>query len=209
MMKLKLCHFPLTSTALACALNLFACVSKESVQPIPPSSDSPDLTGRWTSDCNSASATQGATLDFEFTKSDWAVDYTVFADKQCSAKFLTVRISGPYLIGDKSSTVVGAYEARFGFSSKTITPHIDAAAQFLTSAAGCGQAGFASGRGMDIGMTGCPNLGQRPIADCGADYDLVKIELGRVIFGDRPADNNMCTEALRPKVLSKVSSIRK
>jgi hypothetical protein len=45
-------------------------------------------------------------------------------------------------------------------------------------------------------------LGQQPISACGQDYDLVRLDEGELMFGARPADNNMCTEARRPAEMS-------
>jgi hypothetical protein len=178
------------------------------VSPVSPSAAKPNPVGRWVSACSPSSPTQGAILDFNISASDWAIDYTVFGDTTCTTKFLTVRIEGTYTVGDKSS-VADAYDAKFGFSRKSVTPHLDAAAQFLSSAAGCAQAGFVTGTAKDISATGCANLGQRPIASCAADYDLIKINGNTMTFGDRPVDNDMCTEAKRPKALSKNSVMRK
>jgi hypothetical protein len=57
-----------------------------------------------------------------------------------------------------------------------------------------------------VGASGCANLGQRPISACAADYDLVALDGDKLTFGNRPADNDMCTEAKRPKALSPLSS---
>ena len=55
---------------------------------------------------------------------------------------------------------------------------------------------------LDYGPTpgGCAGLGAYPVADCPADYDIVKLsEDGTELsFGARPADNNMCTPENRP-----------
>ncbi len=64
------------------------------------------------------------------------------------------------------------------------------------------------------GATGNPaaysaGLGQRPIASCPADYDLVKVENDALVFGSRPADNDMCSSEKRPTSLSALSSKRK
>jgi hypothetical protein len=187
---------------------LAACQSAPPSLPSESAASKPNAAGHWVSGCSPSSSTQGAVLDFDIGAVNWAIDYTVFGDQTCTTKFLAVRIEGTYTIGDKSS-VPGAYDARFGFARKMVTPHMDAAAQFLTSAAGCAQAGFTTGVAKDISGTGCANLGQRPISSCAADYDLVKVDANQITFGDRPADNDMCTEAKRPKALSKNAVPRK
>jgi hypothetical protein len=168
----------------------------------------PDLAGRWKSACTPMSASQWFVLDFDISRSTWAVDYAVFADSGCATKFLTVRIEGPYELGVASSTVPGAFDAKFGFTKKAITPHLPAAADFLASAGGCGAAGFTAGEAKDIGTTGCAGLGQRPISACSADYDIARLDGDVLTFGERPADNDMCSEGKRPKALAAVSSKR-
>jgi hypothetical protein len=191
-------------------LSLFAitlgCASN-GAPPASPGQTAPSLVGRWKSACTPMSDTQAFALDFDIAASTWKLDYVVFGDKTCSAKFFTVHIEGPYAIGAASTVVPGAYDARFAFDKKTITPHGAAAAQFLSSDMGCKLA-FTDGVATDVGGSGCANLGQYPIAKCAADYDVVKIEGDALHFGDRPKDNDMCTEAKRPRALSPLGSAR-
>jgi hypothetical protein len=165
------------------------------------SASGPAIAGKWRSDCTPMGNGQAFLLDFDIGEKDWALDYVVHADDKCATKFLTVRIEGPYEIGG-ASTVPSAHEARFGFSKKSVVPHLDAAASFLESEKGCAVPGFSVGQPKDISATGCANLGQRPIAQCAADYDLVHVEGSELHFGDRPKDNDMCSEDKRPKGLA-------
>lgn len=206
----------LTLAVLAAAAPLAACGDAGSPAPAdvdagavtPDAPVAPDLAGRWKSACTPMSATQGFVLDFDLQAATWAVDYTVFGDAGCASPFLTVRIEGPYALTAPSAAVPGAWDARFGFTRKAITPHVDAAAQYLGSAGGCGLTGFAVGAARDVSVDGCPNLGQRPIGACDADYDLAKLDGATLTFGSRPADNDMCTPAKRPTALSQVSVTR-
>ena len=136
------------------------------------------------------SDTQGSQLDFDIQAANWAVDYAVYGDKECKTKFFTVRIEGPYALGGASAAGAGIFDGKFSFAKKSVTPHNDAAAK-------------------DISESGCAKLGQRPLKDCGADFDLVKVEGDVLTFGERPADQDMCTEAKRPKALSKLSMKKK
>ena len=89
----------------------------------------------------------------------------------------------------------GAREATFGFSSKTVTGHMDAALAVINGA--CGVEGTAVDAPLDI-SGGCAGLGAYPIADCASDHDIVKLVDGVLHFGSRPQDNNMCTAEKRP-----------
>lgn len=153
-------------------------------------------------------AQQGFSLTFDLATSTWGLDYAVLGDTACTAPFFTVRIEGPYEVGAPSATVPGANDARFAFTKKTITPHVDTAAQFLSSAQGCGRPGFAVSQASDVTDLGCAALGQYPRSKCAADYDVVAVSGDVIRFGERPADNDMCTEDKRPKALSQVGSRR-
>jgi hypothetical protein len=179
------------------------------VEPAKAPAAPPSVVGGWKTACTPMSDKQGFSLDFDIQAANWAVDYAVFADKDCKTKFFTVRIEGPYALGGASAAGAGIFDGKFSFAKKSVTPHNDAAAKFLASAEGCNTAGFKSGTAKDISESGCAKLGQRPLKDCGADFDLVKVEGDVLTFGERPADQDMCTEAKRPKALSKLSMKKK
>ena len=104
---------------------------------------------------------------------------------------MTSRLEG------SSAVEEGAREGTFGFTTKTVTPNIGDAVDFVNTA--CGVTDAAEGVAYDI-TGGCAGLGAYPVADCPADYDIVKLnEDGTELsFGARPADNNMCTPRDRP-----------
>jgi len=172
-----------------------------------PAAAAPDVAGRWKSACTPSTAPQAFTLDFTIADPAWSVDYAVYADAACAEKLLTVHIEGTYAIGAPSA-VAGAYDARFAFTRKVVTPHVDAATQLLASPEGCARDGFVTGAPTDVSDAGCAGLGQRPVAACPADYDIVRVADGGLTFGLRPADNDMCTPDKRPKALAPVTSGR-
>lgn len=199
-----------TLFALATSTLLCACgASSPSPQPETAGpSASPDLSGRFRSACVDPGGGQAITLDFVLTRTDWKLDYVTYRDAACKAPFVTVHIEGPYALGEKSATVPGAWNGRFGFSKKTVTPHGDAAVAFLASDKGCRDVSFTKDAPRDILESGCAGLGQRPGATCSADYDLVSLDGDTLRFGDRPKDNDMCTEAKRPTALSALAITR-
>ncbi|MBX3248237.1 MAG: hypothetical protein KF901_13745 [Myxococcales bacterium] len=173
----------------------------------------PSLDGRWSSDCLPSPQADGSTqyfrLDFDLASARWDLDYVVHGDPACEVPLVTVSIAGPYTLERPSPTVAGAWEARFGFERKTIRPEVDGLRDFLNSLDGCGEAEFETGVAQDVFASGCPAFGQYPESVCPADYDLVKRE-GQVLrFGERPADNDMCTPEKRPTTLSPVENRRR
>jgi hypothetical protein len=155
------------------------------------------LNGTWTGPCFASPQGDGSynQLTFRMTTTDWDLDYGAFGDDACTAKFLTVNIQGPYELGSASSVAPGAREGKFGFATKTVTPHMDAAVGVINGA--CGVTDAAVGEPFDL-SAGCAGLGAYPIQECGSDYDIVMLSGDTLHFGSRPADNNMCTPDKRP-----------
>ena len=177
-----------------------------------PANTPPDLAGRWVSACVPNPQADGSTQYFQLTfnieSARWAVDYVVHGDAVCSVPLLTVQIAGPYLLESPSVAVAGAWEGRFGFDARTVRPEVDGLRDFLRGLEGCGDGAFETGVASDTLAVGCPGLGQYPAADCGEEFDIVRLEGDTLTFGARPADNNMCTAALRPTALSPVVNRR-
>ena len=117
--------------------------------------------------------------------------------------FMTVNIAGDYTLEGLSGVddgVMGDDTSRnavFGFTTKTATAHMEDAVAVINGA--CAVTDVAVDTPLDI-TGGCAGLGAYPIADCPADYDIVKLTEGNgsLGFGLRPEDNNMCTEDKRP-----------
>jgi len=171
------------------------------------SSSALDLTGRWRNACTPNGQGGGFSLDFEFTRGEWRLDYVTYAEPTCATRSVTVHIDGPYELGAASAAVPGAYEGVFRFTRKTVTAHNDGAVAFLNGAAAC-PGPFVVDSARDISASGCGGLGQQPISQCGQDFDLVSISGDSLRFGQRPADNNLCTVERRPAALSMLASQR-
>jgi len=189
---------------LALASLLTACGAPQTPAPAAPAA--PDLTGRWTSACIPNGSGQHIQLRFAMTARDWTLDYVTYADAACATPFVTARIEGPYELGAPSA-VAGAFDGTFRFTRKTLRAHGAMAAGFLSSPQGCGRA-FAADTDVDITAQGCAGLGQQPVSACGQDYDLVSVDGDSLRFGQRPADNNMCTTERRPTALSPLAMTR-
>jgi hypothetical protein len=194
-------HRTLSASLLAFA----ACGGSAPVAPDAPTSPVPDLAGRWGSGCIDPGSGSALRLTFGLTATAWALDYESFADAACQVPVLQVHIDGPYSITRPSPSVAGAYEGRFAFAQKTVTPASADAVSFLEQA--CGGGTFAVGVASDL-SAGCAGLGAYPIASCPADFDLVARAGDLLQFGERPGDNNMCTEDRRPTALSPVQLVR-
>ena len=156
-----------------------------------------DLVGTWVGPCFASPSGDGSfnQLTFRMTETEWDLDYVAHGDENCTAKFLTVNIKGPYELGEASSVAEGAREGTFSFASKTVTGHMDAALGVINGA--CGVTDTAVDAPLDL-AGGCAGLGAYPIAECAADNDIVMVKDNNLHFGARPADNNMCSPDKRP-----------
>lgn len=170
--------------------------------------EAPSIAGHWESECLPNEREQFFRLIFDLTDTDWELDYVVHGDAACSVPLVTVHVEGAYELTAPSLAVPGAWEARFGFDAKTITPHADPIRDYLASIEGCGAAEWQTGVAQDVYQTGCSGFGQYPRERCDADYDLVRLEGGALSFGQRPADNDMCTPERRPTAISPVALAR-
>ena len=201
-----------TTLLLAAALPLAACGGAQSKAPRTPDENAgtgpakPEIIGTWQSACAPSPQPDGSTsyfrLDFDIAADIWKLDYTVHGNAECSAPLLTVHIEGPYEIGQPSESVDGAHEAVFGFSDKTLTPHVQPLADMLSGMGQCGAGAWTAGEAQSVYETGCAGLGQRPKSACSADHDLVKVEGDTLHFGKRPDDNDMCSPERRPTALN-------
>ena len=129
------------------------------------------------------------------TETEWDLDYVAHGAAGCTSSFLTVNIQGEYSLEGESDAAEGAREAVFGFSTKTVTGHMEQALEVINGA--CGVTDTAVDVALDI-SGGCAGLGAYPIAECAADYDIVFLSGNTLQFGARPADNNMCSADKRP-----------
>jgi hypothetical protein len=173
----------------------------------------PDVAGQWTSGCLAAKQADGSTqytsLDFDIAQTGageghWAVDFRIHSDPKCATGFLTVHIDGPYRFLEPSDVVKGAWDVLFSFDERLVTPENEAALGFLQSLGPCGDGHFEVGKATDVYPAGCAALGQYPKSQCDADHDLAWTNGSELRFGQRPADNDLCTDAKRPTELSSV-----
>ncbi|MEL6339894.1 MAG: hypothetical protein AAFQ65_08290 [Myxococcota bacterium] len=109
--------------------------------------------------------------------------------------------TGPSFLAaeEESPEVEGAFNAIFYEEQKLLTLVTDDTE--LIAAFGLERCGLVTDEESDISADGC--AGWRPVAECGADHDLLMLtDAGGLRFGERPADNDMCTADRRPTSLT-------
>jgi predicted small secreted protein len=137
------------------------------------------------------------TRAFTFRDGHWTLDFTLALDAAMQRPVFRFRTGGPYAIG-APAMVPGAFEAVFFEDSKHVTLLTgDAVTAAAFGLAGCN---LTAGAEADISITGCARW--KPVAECREDHDLLAQDsAGRLYFGVRPRDNDMCSAARRPTAL--------
>lgn len=141
---------------------------------------------------------------FTLTQKEWTLHFQAFGDAACTAKLFTARVEGPYTLLQDSAQVPGATEGNFQFARQYMTAYVQPVADWFQGAK-CGSGPWKVGEEKETSTTGCVFL--RPVAACGTDHDVVKVEGKQLFFGRRPADNDMCTPDKRPQALAEVAVV--
>jgi len=137
------------------------------------------------------------TREFVFSDGQWSLTFIHALDPAMTQRTFQFRTGGAYRVGDASAVVAGAFQTVFDEDWKhltLLTPVPDIAA-----AMGMADCGLTVNLEADISDTGC--AAWRPVADCGQDHDLLALSDAGLHFGQRPADNDMCTADRTPTAL--------
>ncbi|MFP2931489.1 hypothetical protein ACLESO_41150 [Pyxidicoccus sp. 3LG] len=168
-----------------------------------------DLAGRWDSPtCEAIPNGDGSNSylqrHFQLTEANWTLELDAFGDAQCQTKLFTARIVGPYTLVKDSEQVSGATEGDFAFGERFLTAHVQPLADAFAQS-GCGTGTWTVGAEQAV-PGAC--LSFKPLAACGTDHDLVKVEGDKLFFGQRPADNDMCSPNKRPATLAPLPVVK-
>jgi hypothetical protein len=147
--------------------------------------------------------------EFTFNKGRWTLNFVLALDPEMKNPVFVFRTIGSYRVLDKSKSVKDAYDALFLEDKKFVT--LKTADENLAKAFGLASCGLQKDVEKDISLEGCSLW--KPVAVCNEDHDLLSLDKeGNLYFGQRPADNDMCTADKRPSALTvavvKVSSRR-
>ena len=136
---------------------------------------------------------------FTFNNGKWSLKFIMALDPQLKNQIFVFRTVGTYSVLDKSKSVTDAYNAVFIEDKKFVTLKTD----IPDIIKGFGLVGCDLTKDIekDISESGCSLW--KSVADCSEDHDLLKMDAdGKLYFGVRPHDNDMCTEDKRPKSLT-------
>ncbi len=188
-----------------CAAVSFAAGPAVAQGAAPPRLDETTLAGKFESEggCeNPSPAGRPFHRVYHFTSDGtWRMTRTIHGDPTCKSPLLTLRLAGTYRLGADSTAGPGAREAELSFDVLHVTLRNAAAAPLL---AGCGSGSGEVGLEKDVGGTGCPGLGFKPLAECSVDHDIAQFKNDVLFPGVRPepGKGDMCTPARRPTSLA-------
>ncbi len=149
----------------------------------------PDVRGVWASSgCETMRTADGAShlkRRMRLGDADWRLTLDFYDDEECAEQAFSVDVEGPYDLGPKAMHLRGATTARFDLGKLVLTPHSEIYRSAFDEAR-CAGGGWKTGEGKEVTETGC--LGLVPTkSTCPVEFDIVKIEDGRLFLGDRSA----------------------
>lgn len=137
------------------------------------------------------------TREFVFADGRWSLTFVHALDPAMTRRTFQFRTGGAYEVREPSDAVPGAFHAVFDEDWKHLT--LLTPVPEIAAAMGMADCGLTVNLEADISETGC--AAWQPVAVCGEDHDLIALSNEGLHFGQRPADNDMCTADRRPTAL--------
>lgn len=136
---------------------------------------------------------------FTFDKGKWTLHFTLALDPEMKMQVFQFRTFGTYKVQEKSDKVANTYHAVFYEEKKFLT--LKTSDANLTNAFGFTPCNMTKDLEQDVSEKGCSAW--KSVADCPGDYDLLSLDQeGKLYFGQRPQDNDMCSPDKRPTKLT-------
>lgn len=161
------------------------------------------LRGTWLTECLPTGADSWGTFSFTNEGARGSFTYTMY-DETCSFPLAEFSLFSEQRVGARvASAGPGARELDVLYDRLSATALVEDLAVAFEQA-GCGGGDVVVGEAVDISDTGC--FAFKPLADCPADYDIMRIEDDRFYNGMRT--ENMCVPAGRPTQLNGFAFVR-
>ncbi|MCU0436002.1 MAG: hypothetical protein MUC87_21265 [Bacteroidia bacterium] len=136
---------------------------------------------------------------FTFENGKWTLDFTLSLDPEMKNQVFRFRTLGTYKIQNKSDKTIDTYNAVFYEEKKLLT--LKTSDENLIKAFGFTPCNLTVDVEQDVSANGCS--GWKSVKECPGDYDLLSMDKdGKLYFGNRPPDNDMCSEDKRPTSLT-------
>lgn len=137
------------------------------------------------------------TREFVFADGQWSLTFIHALDPGMTQRTFQFRTGGGYVVQQPSDAVPGAFHTVFDEDWKHLT--LLTPVPEIAAAMGMADCGLTVNLEADISETGC--AAWPSVAECGQDHDLLAMSADGLHFGQRPADNDMCTADRTPTAL--------
>lgn len=136
---------------------------------------------------------------FTFDKGKWTLNFTLALDPDMKMQIFQFRTFGTFKVQDKSIKETDTYNALFYEERKFLT--LKTSDENLIKAFGFAPCSMTKDVEMDISEKGFS--GWKSVTECPGDNDLLSLDKeGKLYFGNRPQDNDMCSPEKRPTSLT-------
>ncbi len=166
-----------------------------------------ELEGTWLAPCLANPPDMNGQVSYaqaQFTylpSGQGAFQYSLYGDPSCTSRLAVFLIESDITLGNELPALAkGTWEMNVKYRKLSATPYVEGFVQGFTGAR-CGTGAWQIGATQDISNTGCFTF--KPLSQCGADYDVARVDADHFSNGARDAD--MCTPAGRPTRLADFS----
>lgn len=161
------------------------------------------LRGTWDTECMPTGPDSWGSFSFTNEGANGSFTYTMY-DETCAIPLAEFSLFSEQRVGARvASAGPDARELDILYDRLSATALVEDMAVTLEQA-GCGSGDVVVGEEIDITETGCFTF--KPLADCPADYDIMRIEDDRFYNGMRTP--NMCIPEGRPTQLNSFAFVR-
>ncbi|HEY5502657.1 MAG TPA: hypothetical protein VIJ97_05040 [Candidatus Anoxymicrobiaceae bacterium] len=160
-----------------------------------------ELDGSWASESTEEFLTASGgkvyvSRELSIEGGSWSITFTVLAGDSSGEKAYSIRGAGTLDLGGEPLDAPGARIADFNFETRTLTPHNQMYVDMFRGSLCSGS--WAVDEEHDVSKEGC--LFVPSVCDCPTEYDIVKLEDGKLYLGDRSSD--LCDADHRPTAVN-------
>jgi hypothetical protein len=163
------------------------------------------LRGTWLTECLPTGEDAWGTFAFANEGANGSFTYTMHGDATCSLALATFSLFSEQRVGAPIESIgPGVRELDILYDRLSATALVEDLAVAFEQA-GCGGGDVVVGEPVDITATGC--FAFKPLADCPADYDIMRIDDDARFYNGLRTEN-MCVPAGRPTQLNSFAFVR-
>lgn len=158
----------------------------------------PNLRGNWrSSEPEMIAKGLFSTREYRINQSRYEMVYSLASDKDMKKLLMVYRAEGPYTVEAPSVSVPGANLATFKASRRFLK--LKSRDPKLVKVLGLEKCNLVPNQEIDVTEKGCGIV--ESVAECGQEFNLVKLDNEQLFLGERSLDKRLCTADERPTQL--------